>query len=212
MKSIISRAKKKLSNYIADRPIKSQFRKYGAGYVVDIASHTTRHELRMLYYLAKLMPENSCCLEIGSYLGASTCYIAMGLAERGGDLYCVDTWSNETMPEGIKDTYSEFLKNVLPFSSSIQIIRKRSDELSYKDLPSQINFAFVDGDHSYEVANKDYKFISEIISPKGIIAFHDFLHFRGVSRTVGEALASGAWSLAGVSGNLCWIRKQEFVK
>ena len=68
-------------------------------------------ELRTLYYLARNCPQNATILEIGSYLGASTCFLAAGVSKVNGRIICVDTWMNETMPEGPRDTYAEFMKN-----------------------------------------------------------------------------------------------------
>lgn len=78
-----------------------------------IKSHLTIHERVYLYQLAK---DKMLILEIGSYIGASTCCFGTAMKKSGtGKLFCIDTWNNDAMSEGPWDTYSEFTKNTVPF-------------------------------------------------------------------------------------------------
>ena len=79
-----------------------------------IPTFTTKMELHHLHHLAQCTPENARVLEIGSYLGASTSYIIAGMRGERRELVCVDTWQNDTMPDGTKDTFAEFSKNLRP--------------------------------------------------------------------------------------------------
>ncbi len=169
-----------------------------------IHTHMTALELHSLYDLAT---EASTVLEIGSYLGASSCYLAAALSMHGGRLYCVDTWANETMPEGERDTMAEFARNTRGVASSITTIRKRSDELTAQDLPLPLDLVFIDGDHSYPAVKGDFRTVRGWVKDGGIVAFHDAFFFEAVSRVVGEALAGGEWQLAGKVGNLVWLRR-----
>lgn len=174
-----------------------------------IPTHTKQSELAILYKLASSRPPKCRALEIGSHLGASACYIAAGLAPKQGHLFCVDTWNNETMPEGEQDTLDEFDNNTRRFRSLITTIRKRSDELVESDLETPLGFAFIDGDHSYSSVKTDFEKISPWIQPGGIIAFHDSTPiFPGVPRVIGEALASGEWTLSGFVDSLCWLERR----
>jgi predicted O-methyltransferase YrrM len=177
-----------------------------------IPSHTTRDELQQLFFIASACPEGSTVVEIGSYLGASTCFIAAGLAKQQGRLICVDTWQNETMPEGERDTFAEFQQNIAPVRDRVTIMRKRSEDLGPGDLPQPIRFAFVDADHSYGAVRRDAEIICPLIAAGGVLAFHDVLHFVGVSKVVGELLQTGDWHLAGCVNNLAWLRQGGFEK
>jgi predicted O-methyltransferase YrrM len=196
-----------LNQYLQYRPVKKILNGLGVGYAEQIPTHTQRDELQTLFWLAYSLPEGSLGLEIGSYLGASTCYIAAGLAHRKGHLLCVDTWNNETMPEGLRDTYLEFCRNIDPIHQSIIAIRKDSSKLDSQDIPQKVDLVFIDGDHSYEAVKKDFLIISNFISESGIVAFHDCLAFPGVSQVIGEALSTGWWRIAGMRRNLFWIKK-----
>jgi predicted O-methyltransferase YrrM len=187
------------------------FQELGAKDAERIVSWTTGNELRALYMLAASCPRGGTAVEIGSYLGASTCYIAAGLRHRSGRLFCVDTWENQTMPEGERDTYALFRQNTAPFADLITTVRKRSETLNKADLALPIHLAFIDGDHSYEAAVADFERVADWMAPGGIIAFHDVgvIDFPGVSRVVGGAIASGDWVPAGVTETLTWLRKAK---
>lgn len=177
-----------------------------------IPTYTTPEELRALYALAASCPPNAVALEIGSYLGASTCYLAIGLAKNSGSLLCVDTWQNETMPEGERDTWAEFERNTKGVANTLKVIRKNSDDLMGTDITSPLHLVFIDGDHSYEAARGDFERIVPWLDDKGIIAFHDCVAFEGVSRVIGEALATGNWQIAGYVGNLLWIKRPQWTE
>jgi predicted O-methyltransferase YrrM len=176
-----------------------------------IASWTSEAELRRLYKLARSCRPGAVALEIGSYLGASSCYLAAGLRRRSGRLYCVDTWANETMPDGPQDTYADFLRNTAPFSDVITPVRKRSDMLEPEDVSVPVDLLFIDGDHSYAAVSADFARTSDWVAEDGIIAFHDvgIPEHPGVDRVVGEALRSGCWGLEGMVDSLAWIRRRE---
>jgi hypothetical protein len=42
----------------------------------------------------------------------------------------------------------------------------------------QIDFLFIDGDHTYSGVKNDFLLYSEIVSPYGIIAIHDILNIN----------------------------------
>lgn len=188
------------------------FRKLGLGHAKRIHTYTTQNELEALYQLAAACPTEARVAEIGAYVGASSCYLAAGLLRCRGHLYCVDTWQNETMPDGTRDTFSEFLKNTAPVAKVITTIRKRNVDLSEGDLPNNLMLAFVDGDHSYEAVRNDVALLAPKIAPDGVLAFHDAICFVGVSRTIGELLCTGQWKLNGQVENLVWLKKQGFSK
>ena len=177
-----------------------------------IFTYTSPNELQQLYKLAAQCPPQSVALEIGSHLGASSCYIAAGLKLSNGHLLCVDTWDNETMPEGEQNTYLEFQQNTAGVKQQIQTIRKRSENLGEDDVKSRLNLAFIDGDHSYQAVKRDFELVQQWIAEDGIIAFHDFsnINYEGVSQVVGEALASGKWMLMGKVETLAWIKRANW--
>lgn len=175
----------------------------------NIVTWTTRAELRQLYRLAVSCPAGATAVELGSYLGASTVFLAAGLKRINGRLICVDTWNNETMPEGERDTYDEFQQNVRRFRDHIVPIRKRSSEVSFADVGDSVEFVFIDGDHSYSALRCDFECVEPMLTARAIVGFHDSTYdeFPGVSRFIGESLASGQWFIAGNVESLTWLRR-----
>jgi predicted O-methyltransferase YrrM len=174
----------------------------------SIPTWTSKRELRVLYDLAVSLPPEAIALEIGSYLGASTCYIAAGLAQNGGHLFCVDTWANETMPEGFRNTFAEFEANIQGVRAYVTPVRKKSSELVRSDIQEPLNFVFIDGDHSYTAVRNDFELIQPWLAQDSIVAFHDANNpdYEGVSRLIGDVLASNDWSIVGVRDRLVWIK------
>jgi predicted O-methyltransferase YrrM len=185
-------------------------RHVGLAQAGGIMSYTTPQELEALFHLAEDLAPNSHALEIGSHLGASTCFIGAGLAQKDGHLYCVDTWQNETMPEGEQDTFQTFKRNTAALNGVLTPIRKRSDQLTAAELKTPLQFAFLDVDHSYEATRRDFDLVEPWMAPEGIIAFHDCRYFQGVSRVIGEVLSKGQWSVAGIVQNLMWVKRARW--
>jgi predicted O-methyltransferase YrrM len=178
-----------------------------------IKSHTNKAELLALYRLAQECPPGANVVEIGSYLGASTAFLLAGL-HRGnkGLVYCVDTWNNETMPEGQRDTYAEFQSNVRRWTEMTRVVRRASHEIDVGDLPPAVHLAFIDGDHSYLAVHNDIQKIAPLVVDDGVIAFHDVVAFQGVAVAVGELLVTGNWRFVGYIDNLVWLKKCHYMR
>ncbi len=174
---------------------------------LSIQTHMTIAELDAIYRLALDIPQGGRALEVGSYLGASSCRIAAALFSNDGRLYCVDTWENETMPEGMRDTFAEFQKNTNGAAFRITTVRKRSGEMVASDFSLPFDFAFIDADHTYPAVRGDVDLVSEWLRDGSVLAMHDVTFFEAVSRVVGEMLATGEWQLIGHVDNLVWLRK-----
>src|SRR4051812_26756171 len=68
----------------------------------SIISHLTPQERYKLYELAIGKKK---LLEIGSYLGASATCFGAAVKDQSAKIYCVDTWNNDAMTEGKKETF-----------------------------------------------------------------------------------------------------------
>jgi predicted O-methyltransferase YrrM len=178
----------------------------GLSEAAEISTHTTMAERLQLFELAR--QGGPVALEVGSYLGSSACFIAAGLSGKGGRIYCLDTWNNETMPEGKFDTYKTFTENTRGFSDRITPLRKTSAELNEADIITPLDLVFLDGDHNEDVVGAEFDKIGPWVRKEGVIAFHDCVWFPGVTKTIGRALRSGDWFPAGQVDNLMWIRRR----
>ena len=176
-----------------------------------IPTFTVQSELEALFQLASECPANARVLEVGSYLGASTCFLAAGLKGPNSHITCVDTWQNQTMPDGVRDTLGEFERNLSPIRSNLTLVRKTTSEVTPAELGATFDLIFLDGDHSYLQTRADFEKFNPLLAPQGVLAFHDSLFFEGVSRVVGEALSSSSWQIGGNVRNLFWIKRATFL-
>ncbi|OHX37135.1 hypothetical protein BJL95_20905 [Methylomonas sp. LWB] len=151
-----------------------------------IQSHLTTQEK---IYLSNLAKNKSIILEIGSYLGASACCFGNALKKSNcGVIYCVDTWNNNAMTEGLRDTFSEFTKNIAPYANLIIPMRGFSTEM-VEEVATQTNHLdvlFIDGDHSYEGVKADWEAYKHFLMPGSIVIFHDWGWAEGVQRVIEE--------------------------
>jgi predicted O-methyltransferase YrrM len=110
-------------------------------------THMTSRELLVLYGIAKSLAPGQTAVEIGSYLGASSSFIAAGCHVAGAHLYCVDTWDNSAMSEGPRDTFAQFKENTRRYAATITPLRMLSAGAGV-GFPGTVDFLLVDGDHS----------------------------------------------------------------
>jgi|TARA_Y100000310_G_scaffold344180_1_gene455571 predicted O-methyltransferase YrrM len=174
-----------------------------------IFSHLTSLERVALYQLAGSRPMKS-VVEIGSYLGASAYAFAAALERRDcdGKVYCIDTWSNEAMSEGQRDTMVEFQLNTAVHSSSIVTIRGHSTSVveQVEQCAKKIDLLFIDADHSYEGCLADWKAYSSLLADDAIVVIHDVGWAEGVKRVVDTEVRPLA-DREGCLPNMwwCWI-------
>ena len=142
-----------------------------------------------LYSYTKEFTRDGNALEIGSYCGKSAVYMGSAVKENNQKLYSIDhhKGSEEQQPgeeyfdpdlinkegNGI-DTLPFFLKTIKDSSLEGYVIPVVStSEEAHKDLKINFNMIFIDGGHSEEIAQTDYKLWSKKINPEGLLAIHD---------------------------------------
>ena len=171
----------------------------------NISTHLTHEEKYKLKELA-MTTCGSTYVEIGSYLGSSSCFIASGIQSAGNaaTLFCVDTWANDAMSEGKRDTYSEFLENTASFQNQIVPLRGKSEEIA-KSFDKKIDFLFIDAGHEYDDVKADVKAWFPKLKPGALVIFHDIGWAEGVQRAVDEYVRPIAYNEEHLS-NMYWAR------
>jgi len=168
--------------------------------VFSIYSHLTKRERVVLYSLSKDCAARGPICEIGSYLGASACALAAGVVDGGvrNPVVCVDTWQNEGMSEGARDTWTTFASNTAPYSDVVRPIRGRSYEVAIEAdaaAGAPCEMIFFDGDHSDEGIQRDWEAYRPRLAPGAIVVFHDIGWAEGVQRILSRTVkAEVAWS------------------
>jgi predicted O-methyltransferase YrrM len=178
-----------------------------------------------LFQLASDLPPNAQVVEVGSWMGASTCFIAGGLKGDVAKIYAVDNfqglstcgedaaWYNRHFRQlGANSTLEIFRANfaALGFTSRSEPVV--SDSLaaaqSLAAKRGTIDFIFIDGDHSYDACKADIQAWAPFVKRGGVIAFHDFgSRADGVTRAIFEEIKSGRFAqIVGVAGTIIAFR------
>ncbi len=156
----------------------------------------------VLALMAEQGPGVGAIVEIGSFKGRSTCWLAYGAKSAGREtVTAIDpfTGSPEHQPgEELSDpdlaesgsTFPVFEKNLrkMALDDYVKPIVATSADAA-KDWDQPIRLLFIDGDHSYEGSKLDFEVWSPHVVPGGLIALHDVGHWDGVTRFYQELLA-----------------------
>lgn len=179
----------------------------------SIQSHLTDQERLTLFRLAGEVadrhPADARIVEIGAYVGASTTLFAAGLAGSGGTVTSIDTWNNDAMSEGQRDTFAAFEANTARFAPCVRPVRGWSTDrdvvTQVRDSAAPIHLLFIDGDHSHEAVLADWETYAPMLAPNALIAMHDIGWADGVQRVVADHIGPHT-SLEGRLPNLWWGR------
>lgn len=182
VKKYISKLKSLLENYFLEK----RYKKLKAAF--EIESHMTIKERVKLYQLSL---NKKTIVEIGSYLGASSYCFALAISKNNisdARVICVDSWQNDAMSEGNRDTFLSFKKNVAPFSENIIPVRGMSFDVieSVRSISSYVDVLFIDGDHSYEGVKADWENYKSLLGAGSIVIMHDSGWADGVKRVIQE--------------------------
>lgn len=118
-------------------------------------------------------------VEIGVQFGDTTAHLCEG-AKNSGIVYGFDVWDthglwNQFQQAGSLEEVSQTLKEL--GYTNFELFKVNTTTQEFKDILAtkchQIDFAFIDGCHSYTGLHSDFDNIYPKLSPTGIIAFHD---------------------------------------
>lgn len=168
------------------------------GYLMDLEGFT-------LLNLAEYGPGTGEIVEIGSFMGKSTCWLAQGSKNaarervhgvdhfRGSPEHQAGSECEEPMIAAEGSTFRGFQENIAAQGLSDYVVAHREgspEAASGWNLP--IRLLFIDGDHSYESARTDFEAWAPFVVDQGLIAFHDVDNAPGVTRFYRELLTERA--------------------
>jgi predicted O-methyltransferase YrrM len=182
-------------------------------------------ERGFLFQLASDAPPDAQVVEVGSWMGASTCFLACGLKGDAARIYAVDNfqglstcgedaaWYNRHFQKlGAKSTLEIFRSNLASLGLSTRAEPVVSDSLaaavSLAPKRGSIDLIFIDGDHSYAACKADIEAWAPFVKRGGVIAFHDFgSRASGVTQAIFEAIKAGRFSeIVGVANTIIAFR------
>lgn len=156
-------------------------------------------ECRRLAWLAKQASSDHAIVEIGSYRGKSTCFLAAGAqAGNGATVYAIDLWDlGRDKLLNTKTVFTEFQEQVASVGLTDYVVPMRGDSLTLAQFwDNPIGLLWIDGAHDERSVRADYEAWSPFVAPGGWIAFHDYgtKSWPGVKAAVeGLVVASGLW-------------------
>ena len=176
---------KQLDDYLSwESKLKNVF-----GYLEDVEGYA-------LKLLAEKGPGYGEIVEIGSFMGRSTCWLAAGISQKQNAerVNAIDHFAGsiehqkghtceckELLDEGT--TFNSFLKNLKSagLDKFVNPIIGSSAEAA-KNWSKPIRLLFIDGDHSFEESENDFNLWFPHVINGGIVVFHDIGVWPGVTR------------------------------
>ena len=136
---------------------------------------------RALYSIIRLL-KPSTVIEVGSYAGAASITMAQALVDAGDDdsrLHCVELSGDHIQIAKRNLTEAGLLDRVIFHhgpSDTPSIIRS---------LPKS-KMIFVDGDHTYEGAKRDFETYVELLEQDGVMIYHDTIKIMALQILMDE--------------------------
>lgn len=142
-------------------------------------------ELLAIVRLAYACPAQGDTVELGSWVGLTTSYLAAACRARGqGDVIAVDTFAGtkeggETYASAAKyggSTLDAFTSNIRAsgLADRIQMRVGLTTEMADRHDGRAVRFLLIDADHSYDGVKADFECWSPLVAPGGYIVFHDY--------------------------------------
>lgn len=162
--------------------------------VLSVEGWLDNYEGELLYSLAQNCQGTGAIVEVGSWKGKSTIWLASGSkAGRGVKVYAVDphTGSSEHRElYGKISTFDEFKNNTSCAGLDdlvVPMVMTSREAASSFDQP--VELLFIDGAHEYEAVNEDFELWFPKVVEGGVVAFHDVApNWPGPVRVVRESV------------------------
>lgn len=124
-------------------------------------------------------------IEIGVACGTTTLYLCKGCSINNGKVFGFDIWAkhgkwNQFDPISTKKDVCDYLDS--NGITNYEMIVQDTKDFNFNNILDKIgiiDFAFIDGDHSYDGVKNDFDKIYPRISDNGMIVFHDTLAIDG---------------------------------
>ncbi len=157
-----------------------------------------------LYSFARRWPAAGATVEIGSFKGLSTCWLAEGCRDgRHAKVVAVDHFQGSpehkaggSHPDAdvvsYGSTLATFRRNLEEQKLTEWVtVRARSSAESSKGWAEPIRLLFIDGEHSNASVREDFKSWSPFVAPHGLVIFHNVGVFPAVTEFYAELCSRG---------------------
>jgi MMP 1-O-methyltransferase len=158
--------------------------------VASVDGWLGRDEGRLLYRLAADADPSGCIVEIGSWHGRSTIWLAAGSAAgRGAAVIAIDPHRGTRLRAEDEST-EEILRTNLEragVGDRVEVVVATSQD-AVLGWSRPLSLLWIDGDHSYESALRDLELWEPYLLPHATVAMHDTFVMEGPERVVRERL------------------------
>lgn len=153
-------------------------------------------EQNYLFDCIRLVPENSIIVEIGTLFGGSAEILYRASKEKNNKIFTIDSYElGSTSMENTKMN----LQNA--GCEGLTVIQGLSSDVA-KDWKASIDCLFIDGDHQYESVKLDIESWLSKVKMGGMVLFHDYESWLGVTQAVNEAIEKGELQKEGQAQSL----------
>ena len=167
--------------------------------VEGIGGWLTPREGRLLYELARRCTGRGVIVEIGSWKGKSTIWLASG--SRGGagaPVYAIDPHTAESdnlATQSAVPTFAEFTDNIQRAGiADLVVPLVTTSANAAREFQRPVELIFIDGAHDYASVALDFDLWFPRVVDGGTIAFHDTVAWDGPRRLVAERVFRGRWA------------------
>lgn len=124
---------------------------------------------------AEQVPADQAIVEIGSYKGKSTCYLA---SRATAHVYAIDAWDlpgNINGRFGFNHAFPEFREQVvlMGYSTKVTPIVGWGADIGHGWKGSEVGLLFVDGDHSEKAVREDVEAWLPHLAPSAVVILDD---------------------------------------
>lgn len=150
------------------------------------------HEGRLLHRLAAIADPAGCIVEIGSWHGKSTIWLASGAkAGRGARVVAIDPHTGTHLRAAGETTESLLRANLerAGVDDQVEIVVDTSERVA-ASWSRPVSLLWIDGDHDYEGVKRDIELWEPHLLPGAAIALHDTFVIPGPERAVRELLVT----------------------
>jgi predicted O-methyltransferase YrrM len=160
------------------------------GLVADVGGWFGLEEGRLLYRLASEADPAGAIVEIGSWHGRSTIWLAAGAAAgRGAAVTAIDPHEGTYLrPDG--STTEQALRANLEragLAAHVEVVVSTSAEAA-GTWSKPVSLLWIDGDHAYESALRDFDLWEPFLLDDAVVALHDTFVWPGPERVVRDRL------------------------
>jgi len=140
---------------------------------------------------AKYIPSKESFLEIGCFEGRANTWMLANMLSDKGSMVVADTFEGGVEHEGLdlselKDRFQQNVDQIIGDNQTLEIIDKPSfyalAELAYLDF--YFDFIYVDASHETPDVITDACMAFQLLEPKGVMLFDDYLGGAGVKQAV----------------------------